>query len=115
MTFKNIKEYSVNKILLIIALLSLSSISYAKTCVGKVKEINHWSDGQENMVNFTLVNGSNRIKVSTKTKEQVSFVLTALASGMDTKVYWSCTGTKPPSCNETDTFPICGYISVSAE
>lgn len=105
----------MKNILIVVAMLSLTSAAYAKTCVGKVKEVNHWSDGQEDRVNFTLVNGSERIKVTTKTKEQVSFVLTALASGMDTKVYWSCSGTKPASCNETETFPICGYISVSAE
>lgn len=100
-------------ILAAISFCLVSAGATAKTCTGQIKEVNQWSDGQDNRINFTLVNGNDRIKVSTTTKEHVSMVLLAFASEVETKVYWSCANVTPLSCNETESFPLCGYISLN--
>ncbi|CCN81114.1 hypothetical protein VIBNISFn27_100002 [Vibrio nigripulchritudo SFn27] len=85
----------------------------AKTCDGTIVEVNHWSDGQANKVNFRLKNNSGSMWIQTTTQEHVSMVLTSLASKMKTRVYWSCNA--PASCTEKESQKLCGYLSLINE
>ena len=94
-------------------LLVLSCGVNAQTCVGKIVEVNHWSDGQENKINFKLKSSSGSMWMQTKTKEHVSMVLMALGSKMDAKVYWSCNA--PASCIENLPQTLCGHLTLMNE
>jgi len=101
------------KIFIAIALLLSALNVSAKTCDGKITEINHWSDGLENRVNFKLKGTEGTMWLQTATKEHVSMVLMSLASKMNTRVYWSCNA--PASCSESQSQNICGHLTLINE
>jgi len=95
-----------------VAFLSFVSVSVIadKTCDGYITEINQWSDGLDNRVNFKLSGDTGSMWLQTITKEHVSMVLMSLASKMKTRVYWSCNA--PASCSETSSQKICGHLTL---
>lgn len=96
---------------LILLFASLTVPSWAATtCDGHITEVNHWSDGQDNKVNFKLTGDSGSMWVQTKTKEHVSMVLMSIASKMDTRVYWSCN--EPASCTDSQAQQLCGHLTL---
>ena len=98
----------------VLVLFSLfSSVAHSMSCEGKITRVNHWSDGQDNKVNFKLKSSEGSMWVQTKTKEQVSMVLMSLASKNDVKVHWSCGA--PTSCAETASQTMCGYLEIINE
>lgn len=99
----------MNKVLFFL-LLVVSSNVCAKICSGKIVEVNHWSDGAENKINFKLANDTDSMWLQTITKEHVSMVLMALASKVDAKVYWSCNA--PASCSEPQPQKLCGHLTL---
>jgi len=84
----------------------------AITCDGTITNVTHWSNGNQNRVNFKLTAENNTsIWVQTITKEQVTLVMTALTSQLPTKVHWSCN--EPKQCVSQNAIESCGYISIT--